>query len=267
MLEKAGLQATIANDGCEAVQAATSKQYDLIFMDVHMPNMNGLEATRTLRQSGLDIPIIALTADVMKDDINKTLTAGCNEHLPKPINRKELFRVLDKYLSSESAPLAEETDSAKFQHDEFIQSNSGPKSLQTDSSFSAAGDDMEIPIDWSTITNNLEDEEMIMDAVKIFTEDAPQIIQNLNEAIKVKTSEDVQLHAHSLKGTSALIGASRLREKAYQLECAGEEKNIEAFDLLFKDVKENFGKLMLFLSEANWVEMAKGQNCNKQQVG
>ncbi len=267
MLEKAGLRITIANDGCKAVEAASSEDYDLILMDVHMPNMDGLEATRKLRQSGLAIPIIALTADVMKDDVKKVLKAGCNEHLGKPINRKELLSVLNKYLSSEDVPLAEKTDSAKFQDDEVIQSNSGQESLQTDSSFSAAGDDMEIPIDWSTLMNNLSDEEMIMDTVRIFTEDAPQTIQNLNEAIKVKTSEDVELYAHSLKGISAMIGANQLHPKAYQLECAGKQNDTDVFDSLFDDIKKGFDEVMAFLSEANWVEIAKEHDRNKQQVG
>jgi len=75
------------------------------------------------------------------------------------------------------------------------------------------------------------------------------------------------LGAHSLKGISAMIGANKLREKAYQLECAGEERNTEVFDSLFNDIKEDFDKVMAFLSEANWVEIAKEHDHNKQQVG
>lgn len=267
MLKTSGHVVVEACDGIEAIQQAQSKSFDLILMDVRMPNMDGLEATRKLRQSGLTIPIIALTADAREGDVEKVLAAGCNEHLPKPFNQNTLLSVLKKYLSSESAPLAEETDSAKSQHDELIQSDSGQESLQTDSSSSAAGDDTETPIDWSTIMNNLGNEETIMDVTEGFTEEAIETIQNLNEAVKVKNSEDVQLYAHSLRGTSAMIGANRLRENARQLECAGEERNTEVFDSLFNDVKEDCDKVMAFLSEENWLETAKKHDCNKQQVG
>jgi len=264
MLEKAGLQVVIANDGCEAVQKATSEQYSLIFMDVHMPNMDGLEATRTLRQSGSDIPIIALTADVMKDDVNKALRAGCDEHLPKPINRKELFRVLDNYLSSHDTSLTGKIDSLKSQCDELIQVASGQNALPIDFSVSATKHNIEVPVDWSAMMNNLGDEDMVMDAVRIFSEDSGQTVQKLAEAINAKISKDVQLHAHSLKGTSALIGAEKLREKAHRLERAGEEGDTEAFDSLFSDIREDFDKLVKFFSDANWVEIAKQQDHKKQ---
>jgi len=188
-------------------------------------------------------------------------------------NTKQLGELVEQAASasgpvaSGSQSLAEGTTEQAANIQETSSAPEEMSSIQTDPSFSAAGDDKEIPIDWSTMMNNLENEEMIMDTVKIFTEDAPQTIQNLNGAVKVKNSEDVQLYAHSLRGISAMIGANRLRENARQLECAGEVKMIEAFDLFFKGIKEDFDKVVTFLSEANWVEIAKEHDHNKQQVG
>jgi len=267
MLEKVGLQVTIVGDGCEAVQKATSQQYDLIVMDVHMPNMDGLEATKSLRSSGLNIPIIALTASVMKKDINKALAAGFDEYLPKPINRKEFFGVLCKYLSSQDTSLTGKIDSLKSQCDELAQVASGQKSFQSDPSVPATEHNIEVPVDWSIMMNNLGDEDMVTDAVRIFSEDSGQTIQELAEAINSKIPEDVQLHAHSLKGMSAMIGAEGLRKKASRLECAGEEGDTEAFDSLFNDIKKDFDKLVKFLSEGDWVETAKQQEHKKQQAG
>lgn len=267
MLEKAGLRVTIVDDGCKAVEAASSKDYDLILMDVHMPNMDGLEATGILRQKGLTLPIIALTADVMKDDVSKVITAGCDEHVAKPINRKKLFVALNKYLPSEDVPSTEITDPEKAQHDEVLESCLEQEDLQTNSSFSEAGDEMDIPVDWSTMMDNLADEEMIVDSVQIFTEDAPQTIQNLTEAVKAKTSEDVELYSHSLKGISAMIGANQLHPKAYQLECAGKQNDTDVFDSLFDEIKKDFDEVMAFLSKENWMETAKEHDSKKQQVG
>jgi len=106
MLEKAGVEVAIADDGIEAIRQAQSKSFDLIFMDIQMPNMNGYEATKALREAGMTTPIVALTANAMKGDEKKCLEAGCDDYLAKPIEREKLFEMLDKYLS----PTFEEKD-------------------------------------------------------------------------------------------------------------------------------------------------------------
>jgi len=111
LLEKLGLQVTIASDGKEAVDKALGGQFDLIFMDIQMPNMNGYEATEALRSQSLTVPIIALTAHAMKGDDEKCFSAGCNDYLVKPIDRKKLLEVLRKYLSQQAAALSGKIES------------------------------------------------------------------------------------------------------------------------------------------------------------
>jgi PAS domain S-box-containing protein len=113
LLEKMGLQVTIADDGKEAVDKALSQPFDLIFMDIQMPNMNGHEATKSLRNNGITTPIVAVTAYAMKGDMEKCISAGCNDYLAKPINRKALLEVIRKYLPSEREALSEKIDSVK----------------------------------------------------------------------------------------------------------------------------------------------------------
>lgn len=131
---------------------------------------------------------------------------------------------------------------------------------------STSGCDMDIPIDWSVTSRYFEDEDTLMQVVGIFGEDSPQTIRDLAEAIQAQVSQDVQLHAHSLKGVSALIGAEQLRQRAGQLECAAQEKNTAAFEALFGETKEEFDKLMSFFSRADWIETAKEYHCNRQQA-
>ncbi len=101
MLTKAGYQLDIADDGREAVEMFTSSPelYDLIFMDLDMPEMDGLEATRTIREKGFDdIPIIAMTAAAMKEDREKCIQAGMNDYLSKPIKREMVFNMIKTWV-------------------------------------------------------------------------------------------------------------------------------------------------------------------------
>jgi PAS domain S-box-containing protein len=100
ILEDTQIKLEFANDGKIAVKKMNSgKNYDLIFMDIQMPNMNGYEATRAIRQFDLDIPIVALSANIMQEDINSALEYGMNDHLAKPIEVAKLHAILLKYLS------------------------------------------------------------------------------------------------------------------------------------------------------------------------
>ncbi|MBB1424292.1 response regulator [Pseudoalteromonas sp. SG43-7] len=101
LLQTWGLEPDIANNGAEAVEMALVNDYQLIIMDMQMPIMGGLEATQMLRHAAYDGPIIALTANVMKHDVNTYLQAGCDEALAKPIDKDALESVLVSYLNIE----------------------------------------------------------------------------------------------------------------------------------------------------------------------
>jgi len=100
MLTKAGYQLTIVENGEEVVDTFTSQPgtYDLIFMDIHMPQMDGMEATKKIREKGFrDIPIIAMTAHSMKGDREKFLDCGMNDYIAKPIKRETVFEMVKKW--------------------------------------------------------------------------------------------------------------------------------------------------------------------------
>jgi signal transduction histidine kinase/CheY-like chemotaxis protein len=105
LLNKMGLHVTIAEDGNKTVQKALTGSFDLIFMDINMPNMNGYEATQTLRKEGITTPVIALTANAMKGDNKKCIEAGCDGYLSKPLDFRELLETIGKYLSSKEPAL------------------------------------------------------------------------------------------------------------------------------------------------------------------
>ena len=100
LLEKVGLEVTLVENGKDAIEKAVNRQFDLILMDIQMPVVNGYEATRILREKGVTTPVIAITAYAMEGDEKKCISVGCNEYLPKPIQSKELFETIQKYLAA-----------------------------------------------------------------------------------------------------------------------------------------------------------------------
>jgi len=101
MLTRAGYKVDVANDGKDAIEQYTTapERFDVILMDIEMPEMDGFEATRVIRQKGFaTVPIIAMTAHAMKGDREKCLEAGMNDYITKPIKRELVFEILEKYL-------------------------------------------------------------------------------------------------------------------------------------------------------------------------
>jgi len=108
MLTKAGYQVEVANNGQEAVEKYTTspENFDLIFMDVQMPEMDGIEATQVIREKGFDtIPIVAMTANAMKGDREICLKAGMNDYISKPIKRELTFEILEKWIFNNNTPI------------------------------------------------------------------------------------------------------------------------------------------------------------------
>ncbi len=100
----AGVDVVMANNGREAVDRALNSNFNLILMDMQMPEMDGIEATQTLRQLGCGVPIVALTANVMQKHRDQFEAAGCNGFLSKPIDRRDLHLVMEHYLESAGEP-------------------------------------------------------------------------------------------------------------------------------------------------------------------
>ncbi|AGH42774.1 hypothetical protein C427_0664 [Paraglaciecola psychrophila 170] len=94
-----GLQVDLVDDGQQCIDALENGHYDLVFMDLHMPNVDGFEACSIIRQINPNIPIVALTAAVLKDEVQKALDAGMGSHLAKPIVHVQLKYVLNRYLA------------------------------------------------------------------------------------------------------------------------------------------------------------------------
>jgi PAS domain S-box-containing protein len=257
LLERMGLEVTIAADGNETVQKARAHDFDLIFMDIQMPEMDGYQATRAIREQGIKTPIIALTANAMKGDDEKCVEAGCDDYLPKPLDRRRLLEKIQKYLCVKDKAACQNTEAPKPKENgtSEISSNRAPEESGV-SQTSEAADSTEI-LNWDELIGRLGDEELIRDIVPIFLNDNKERIERLTEAVEVGDAKTLKLYAHAVKGAAGNIGAIRLSDIAHRLECAGREDDLAAAAPLFDALKTELEKVVAFLSLEDWIEIAK----------
>jgi len=192
LLENSGINIDIANNGVEAIELMKLNQdkYELIFMDLQMPIMGGIEATKIIRELNQNIPIIALSANVMKEDIDKTKEAGMNEHLTKPIEIEKLYKTLLKYISKK-VKISKENKEIK--EDIII-----PKFIHIDTK-----------IGLSHMNNN---HKLYIKILNNFYMDNKNLkLDNLND-------EEFKITLHTIKGLSANIGAVSLNKVVKELE-------------------------------------------------
>ncbi|MFC1676926.1 ATP-binding protein [Planctomycetota bacterium] len=254
LLEKRGVEVTIANNGKEAIQMARSKSYDLIFMDMQLPDINGYDVTKTLREHGIAAPIVALTAHAMKGDDKKCLDAGCNDYMAKPIDHQRLFEILKKYLSSppkkSSRCVIEKIDSVKAQVDTLGQAVCD-----------AEVQSCEGIIDWVELIKCFDyDQELVKEVTKAWLTDAPGQTTGLLEAIKTGNAKEISLLAHKIKGSAATIRATSLSQRASQLEALARQNDLTDAEAIFADIHRECEKILSFLRRSDWMEIAKKQN-------
>lgn len=260
LLKRMGLEVTIAIDGNDAVDKALAQEFDLIFMDIQMPHLNGYEATKALRRKGLTTPIIALTAHAMKGDDRKCIDAGCDDYLAKPIDRKGLLFKIAEYLPSRNQVACTTVDSAVSQVDELTELCSGRPAFQTKLEESGDGE----IIKWHQLIDRFGgDENLVKQILPTYLRDIRKHFDELLEAVRTGDSKEIRTHAHAIKGAGGNLGAKRLPDVAGKLEIAGLKNNAEAFTPLFDKLAVEFEELMTFLSAADWMEIAKSQANNQ----
>jgi signal transduction histidine kinase/CheY-like chemotaxis protein len=256
MLSKLGVDVVIAEDGNQAMKKALSQSFDLVLMDMQMPHMNGYEATRILKQQGYKTPIVALTANAMKGDDQKCREAGCDGYLTKPIDRRELPRILAKYLSVRQEATNKTINSVSAQAQES-ERGSPWISPEAPSNESDNDDDISAIINWDQLIERLGDEDTIREIMPAYIKDTQDHFEKLSQALEVGDCAAIAAHAHALKGVGRNLSVDRLADVAHQVEQAGRENDIEASTLHFNDLKTEVEKVLMVLSQSNWIEQAK----------
>jgi CheY-like chemotaxis protein/HPt (histidine-containing phosphotransfer) domain-containing protein len=220
VLGKMGYRVDVVANGLEAVRALENVPYDLVLMDVQMPEMDGLEATRSIRDSSSKvinhrIPIIAMTAYAMKGDRERCLAAGMDDYVSKPVQASELRAALERALNIDfpSAPaVSTEQESPVVETPVFDLSG--------------------------TLARFEGDAELLRQLLEVFLVDAPLQMKGLHDALANNNAGLVQRAGHTLKGAAANVGASRLREIGLAIEKAGQAGDLALATELVKRGEE-----------------------------
>ena len=196
LLQRQGHQVVVANNGCEALRALETSPFDLVLMDVQMPDMDGLEATEIIRQQeqGSDrrVPIIAMTAHAMKGDRERCLEAGMDGYLAKPIRATALFETMAEVLGeSHLAPAVHHNGDAAM-------------------------------VDWSAAQQAVQhDRDLLRIIVEAFLEEYPSLLQRVRQAVADDCADAIAAAAHALKGSIRNFGETPPYRAALELETQG----------------------------------------------
>jgi len=210
LLSRGGHSVTVANNGKEALAALELDGFDLVIMDVQMPEMDGLETTEAIRagerQTGTHIPIIAMTAHAMKGDRERCLEAGMDHYVSKPIRARQLFDAIDEVIVGSAEPgrtaEASETDGS------------------ADAGGVAASEGNEF--DWSAALRAVKgDRRLLRVIVDTVLEETPRLLGEIREAVGQGNAGALRLAAHTLKGSIRYFGQGPAYQQAYRLEEMG----------------------------------------------
>lgn len=210
LLSEAGFAPDIAENGEIALGMVQEKEYDIVLMDVQMPVMDGLTATRAIRKlSGFEnLPIIAMTAGVMTSDIDECLNAGMNDHVAKPIDPDEMFAALMRWIPDRLKIVETEGETV---------SSEPPASalISNDSLADVQGLDMKAGL--RRVLNKRDSYINLLRKFVAGQEDSPNRIRR---ALEAQQPQDAEREAHTLKGVAGNIGATILQEAAANVEAA-----------------------------------------------
>jgi two-component system sensor histidine kinase/response regulator len=204
LLTKRGHHVTIAENGRLAVEAFERESFDLVLMDIQMPEMSGIEATAAIRSreraTGGHIRIVAMTAHAMKGDRERCLASGMDGYLSKPVDQKMLFAVVEQ--EPEAKP----------------PSTTSPPPLDREELLERLGGD----------------EEVLGEVVRLFLDDCPKRLSAIKAAVDARDSELIRTTAHALKGAAGNLSEGGLFQAAATLERIGVERRMEAAEAAWR---------------------------------
>jgi CheY-like chemotaxis protein len=218
ILEKHGHRVVVTGDGQKALAALAQEAFDLVLMDVQMPEMDGFDATAAIREkeksNGVHIPIIAMTAHAMKGDKERCLAAGMDSYVAKPIHANELFDAMENLIT-----------------------NNGETEMKTD-----MPENKTFNLD-QALARLEGDKEIFEEMAKIFLADCPRLMSDVREAIARVDGVALQRAAHAIKGAIGNFAAEAAFEAALKLEMIGRNGGLDQAEEAYKSLEEEIEHL------------------------
>jgi CheY-like chemotaxis protein len=241
LLQQMGYQPDLAGNGLEALTALERQSYDMIFMDVQMPEMDGLEATRVIRERRRDksrfphykdhVIIIAMTASAMPGDRDKCIAAGMDDYLAKPVRPEDMRGIVERWASAAQthAATSAQTETATEMIDSDLDSQTPPV-------------DMERLLDFSDgSADNLRE------LISLYLKQTTEQLDQLSAAAAAGSASEVRRLAHSCAGASSTCGMLRIVPLLRELERQGEEKQLRNAVELCRQSRREFDCIREFL--------------------
>jgi CheY-like chemotaxis protein/HPt (histidine-containing phosphotransfer) domain-containing protein len=221
-LERIGHTIQVASNGMEVLQMLEEEEFDLVLMDVEMPQMDGLEATRTIRErevtSGHHIPILAVTAYATKEDQKRCLEAGTDGYLSKPVSPEKLVAAIERFLPPDG------------------------------------GRDSVAPVDLDGALEAVGgDKELLREAVGLFMEqDYPRHRAELREGLARQDARAIRAAAHGIKGAVGSFGGRAARDAALCLETMGRKGDLGSAQRALEELEAEMERFAAFFARAQW---------------
>ena len=236
MLERLGYRVDVVENGAEALEAVSLGNYDAVLMDVQMPEMDGHEATKRIREregAQRRTPIIAMTAGALEGEREEALSAGMDDYVAKPVKAEELDRVLARWTSRDDPTPGTPGD----RDDPDAAPPLDPAVLETLRSLQEEGEP-----------------DLFAELAGMFLDDAALQLEGLREALGEADAKKVRGISHALKGSAGNMGAARVSEVCAELEMAGESGDLAAAPGLLGRLEEELS----FARPALEAEVARG---------
>lgn len=236
LLEKDGHTVAVVGNGRDALTALQRDRFDLVLMDVQMPEMDGLEATHQIRnpQSAVQnhgVPVIAMTAHAMQGDRERCLEAGMNAYVAKPVRSEELFQAIDALgvpaNGNEGSPADDRAQESVLDRDGALESVDG-------------------------------DMELLGELVDLFLDECPQYLADICAAVDADDAKALERAAHTLKGAAGSLRAQRTVEVALRLEMVGREERLTGAAQACAELEREIEELTPALLDLKRLEPSEG---------